>query len=74
MSLSEHDVAPGLATSGWQIRRVDKGRPFQRTISHGFVAVAPGCPNGRHPTRDCGCRVFKTDAEAAAYVTEQEDH
>lgn len=65
---------PASQTTAWRTRRVDEGRPFQRTISHGFVAVAPGCPDGRHPTRDCGCRLFKTEADAVAYINEQESH
>ena len=37
-------------------------------ISHPYIAVDPACPDGRHPTRDCGCKVFKTRDEADAYV------
>lgn len=41
------------------------------TISHAWVTVAPGCPDGRHPTRDCGCRVHRTEAAAHAYIAQQ---
>jgi hypothetical protein len=39
-----------------------------RTFSHGWIAVAPECPLERHPTRDCGCTVFRTDAAANEFV------
>lgn len=42
------------------------------TITHPVIAVAPGCPDGRHPTRDCLCRVFRSRPLADAYIAEQE--
>lgn len=62
---------PDTDTQEWRLGRVDQGRPFQRTISHGWAVTAPGCPDGRHPTRDCGCHLFKTHAEAEEYINEQ---
>lgn len=50
----------------WSIERV-KGF----TMSHPIVAHAPECPPGPHPTRDCRCRVFRTTADAQAYVDQQ---
>jgi hypothetical protein len=55
----------------WRVRRVamatrnatGKPRPSLGNANSWFVQ-APGCPDGPHPTRDCGCRVFK-DPEAA---------
>jgi hypothetical protein len=49
--------------------RVDRMTGFR--ISHPFAAHAPGCPDGPHPTRSCLCRVFRTTAEAEAYIAEQ---
>jgi hypothetical protein len=41
------------------------------TISHPWVAVDPQCPPDRHPTRWCGCKVFRTVAEAETYIAER---
>jgi hypothetical protein len=49
----------------WRIVRMTGG---SRTINHPWIAVAPGCPTDRHPTRDCGCKVHETRDAAAAYV------
>lgn len=49
---------------------VDRMTGFR--ISHPYAAHAPGCPAGPHPTRNCACRVFRTPAEAEAYIAEQE--
>lgn len=46
------------------------GRKPGFTISHPILAKAPGCPDTRHPTRWCKCRVFRSLAEANQYVTE----
>lgn len=40
-------------------------------ISHPYIAIDPKCPPGRHPTRDCRCRVFKTEREAYAYAEQE---
>lgn len=53
----------------WQIKPMSGG---SGTISHPIIAVAPGCPDGRHPTRDCGCKVFRNLKQAEAYVAEKE--
>ena len=37
-------------------------------ISHPYIAVAPGCEARPHPTRTCGCKVFRTIKEAQAYI------
>jgi hypothetical protein len=44
-----------------------KPRPALGNANSWFVQ-APGCPDGPHPTRNCGCRVFKTPAEAETYA------
>ena len=41
------------------------------TMSHPIIVTAPGCPTERHPTRDCGCRVFRTEADAREYIAER---
>ena len=55
------------ATRAWQVVRMDGFR-----ISHPFLARDPKCPEERHPTRDCGCQVFRTLDAADAYIAEQE--
>lgn len=51
--IREDQVGNGLALpDGWRIARMTGG---SGTFSHGFIAVAPGCPTHRHPTRDCQC-------------------
>lgn len=43
----------GLALpDGWRVARMTGG---SGTFSHPYMAVAPGCPTQRHPTRDCRC-------------------
>lgn len=37
-------------------------------ISTAFIVLDPACPEGRHPTRWCGCQTFRTRAEADAYA------
>lgn len=51
----------------WAVERV-KGY----AISHPYVAHDPACPPGPHPTRNCGCQVFRTRDQAAEYVTERQ--
>jgi hypothetical protein len=46
-------------------------RPALGNANSWFVR-APGCPEGPHPTRDCGCRVFK-DPEAAQHYANQKN-
>lgn len=41
------------------------------TISHRWMARDPKCPDGPHPTRWCGCKVFRTIAEAQEYAVDQ---
>lgn len=55
-------------TSTW---RIDVMRGGSGTISHPVIAVAPGCPTTRHPTRDCGCKVFRSRAQAETYIAQQ---
>jgi hypothetical protein len=52
-----------LTARTWQIVRMNGFR-----ISHPFLARDPKCPQERHPTRDCGCRVFRTIRDADAYI------
>lgn len=44
-----------------------KPRPVLGNVNS-FVVRAPGCPDGPHPTRDCGCRFFKDPTEAETYA------
>lgn len=55
------------AAAGWRVRRV-KSRTFN--ISSPWVAQAPGCPDGPHPTRDCQCKVFRTEPLAWAHAAD----
>lgn len=47
----------------------------RKIYSYGFgtniLAVAPGCPIGPHGIRDCGCRAFRSYAQANEYIREQ---
>lgn len=54
-----------MSTAVWAVEKMTGFR-----ISHPYAAHDPACPPGRHPTRDCGCRVFRTIAEAEAYIAE----
>lgn len=54
-----------MTEQAWRVSRI-KSRTLN--ISHPFIAQAPGCPDGPHPTRDCGCQVFRTEAQAHAYA------
>lgn len=60
--------ASAVPVKGWTAHRMRGG---SRTLSHGWIAVAPECPLERHPTRDCGCTVFRTPDEAAAFIAAQ---
>jgi hypothetical protein len=53
---------------GWEIVTMTGFR-----ISHPYLARDPKCPKDRHPTRDCGCKVFKTTAEATRYIASKEE-
>jgi hypothetical protein len=53
-------------TAAWSVEHMPGFR-----ISHPYVAHDPACPSGPHPTRNCGCRVFRTIADAEAYIAEQ---
>lgn len=59
----------GARPATWRVENMHGG---SGTISHGVIAVAPGCPAARHPTRDCACKVFPSRARADAYVAEQQ--
>lgn len=50
--------------------RIEKMTGF--TIKYPYIVIDPACPPGRHPTRNCGCRVFRTMAEAEQYKGEKE--
>lgn len=51
----------------WKVERMTGYK-----ISHPFIVLDPTCPPGRHPTRDCGCKVFKTEREANSYSDRME--
>lgn len=51
--------------------RIETMRGGSGTMTHPVIAVAPGCPAERHPTRDCGCKVFRNRAQAQAYIDER---
>lgn len=57
-------------TTTWRVHSMSKGA---FTISHSWMAVAPGCPQGPHPTRWCKCKVHRTQEAANEYITEQEE-
>lgn len=42
-------------------------------INSPYLARDPKCPKERHPTRDCGCKVFKTQAAAVRYIASKEE-
>lgn len=54
--------------NGWRIQAMRGG---SGTITHPVIAIAPGCPDERHPTRDCDCHVFPNRAAAEKYVSER---
>jgi hypothetical protein len=49
----------------WRIVPMKGG---SRTITHPVIAVAPGCPTERHPTRWCQCKVFPSKTQAQQHV------
>lgn len=59
-----------MSEQDWRIETMSGG---SRTITHPYIAVAPGCPTERHPTRECGCKVFRTTAAAEEYIAERRD-
>ncbi len=56
-----------VITNHWRVRRTGPGG-FGRG---GAMAVAPGCPDTPHPTRDCGCRSFPNASAAQDYIDAQ---
>lgn len=56
-----------MSAPQWRVNRMS-GR---FTISHPWIATAPTCPDGPHPTRDCACEVFRTEALATACIAAQ---
>lgn len=57
---------PRPVTPAWTVQRVTGF-----TLTHPWAAHDPACPDGPHPTRDCGCRVFRTESEARTYIQEK---
>lgn len=51
--------------NAWMVHRI------RHSLTHPWLATAPGCPLDRHPTRWCGCRVFRTEAGALDYAKAQ---
>lgn len=56
-------------TDRWRVETMTGG---SGNITHRYIAVAPGCPAERHPTRDCLCAVHRTASDAWAYVAEKD--
>lgn len=56
------------ALGGWKVQRM-----AGFNLTKPWAATTPGCPDGSHPTRDCGCKVFATADEARTYVAFQLD-
>lgn len=54
----------------WRIVPIKGG---SGTITHPVMAVTPGCPAERHPTRDCRCKPFRSKAQAQAYINTQNE-
>lgn len=40
--------------------------------THSLMAIAPGCPDTRHATRWCECKVFRTRPDALAYISDRQ--
>ena len=57
----------GFGDPAWEVVRMTGFR-----ISHPFIVRDPACPKERHPTRDCGCKVFRTEREARTYSAQME--
>lgn len=57
---------------GWRLRSAGEGQTWG-TYKRIVFAVAPGCPESAHPTRDCLCRAFKRRAQAVAYIRQHDD-
>lgn len=51
----------------WEVVQMDGW-----TSTHPVLARGPECPPARHPTRDCPCKVFRSTAQAEAYVAERQ--
>lgn len=56
------------APAAWGVHKV-KQREFVQS-GNAWAAVAPGCPVGPHPHRDCQCQIFPTVEAARAYIEE----
>ena len=70
-TLPRLDRDPSTATDGSVIvvRETDSTRAVVRMsdcINMRYIVLAHGCPPRRHPTRECGCRVVQTLAQAKA--------
>jgi len=57
---------PTPTSDSWKVQRISGF-----TLSHPYAAHNPACPEGPHPTRSCGCRVFRSIEEAHAYIAER---
>lgn len=57
--------------SAWRVVTMT-GRAARNTISHPVMAVSPTCEPVPHPTRECGCKPFRSTAQAQAYVAQRE--
>lgn len=53
-------------TTEWAVHRV-KERKFAKLHTM-WAAVAPGCPAGPHPHRDCACQMFRSPHAAQAHI------
>jgi hypothetical protein len=51
---------------GWSIEQATG-----YTLSHGVYVRDPNCAQGRHPTRNCRCAVFRSLPAAKLYIAEQ---
>ncbi len=61
-----------VGMNGWRVRSVGEGAAWG-TYKQAFFAVAPGCPETAHPTRDCDCQAFKRREYAVAYIRQRDD-
>lgn len=55
--------------SSWRISPMRGG---SGNLNHTWITNAPGCPQDRHPTRWCDCKVHRSRKAAERYVAEKE--
>lgn len=64
---ADHPLCRHRAPRTWQVVHMTGTQ-----MRHPYLARDPKCPQERHPTRDCGCKVFRTVRDAEAYIATKE--